>query len=308
MHIKQISILFTLLFCFGILQGQDNEEKAWCIINCDPSIHTENKTLLYDNLMNDTVVRSALDFELINFPLRFTYVSDTIVTIDASKHAKIDKAVKDLNYAFRNTGVLFSKENVTQIQSEVKLEDLSSNAYQLYDTFSSTYDISDMITVFILDHQKEFCQITDNSISCSRVGGFSYILSSRANNLVLSQFDLNNPKIVAHEFGHFFGLYHTFEERLFGKDNFAPHSCTKAGDLICDTPPDPGAVYEIYVNHATCEMVGFKDKKGNKYNPILNNYMSYYKPCYLKEHIFTKDQELVIRLASRLMLRKKLSR
>ncbi len=304
---KKFNILFTLLFSYGILLCQGHEEKTWCLVNCDPAIHLENKNLLYDNLMNDTVVTSALDFEEIRFPLRFTYITENLLTIDKEVHATIDKAVKELNYAYRNTGIVFTKDQITQIQSKTKLEDLSLNAYNLYDSFSREYDLPDMITVYILEHQKEFCRISGNNISCSRVGGFSYILSSRVNNLVLSQFDLTNPKIVAHEFGHFFGLYHTFEESLFGKDTFSPNSCTKKGDLICDTPPDPGAVYEIYVNHATCEMVGFEDKNGNSYNPILNNYMSYYKPCYLKEHIFTKEQELVMRISSRLEMRKKLS-
>ena len=113
---------------------------------------------------------------------------------------------------------------------------------------------------------------------------------------------------MAHEFGHFFGLYHTFEDRLFGKDTFNPETCNTTGDLVCDTPPDPGTVFEIYVNYSSCEMNGLTDLNGNEYQPILQNYMSYYKPCYLKENIFTGQQVKIMKLASRLDIRKRLSR
>ena len=162
-----------------------------------------------------------------------------------------------------------------------------------------------MITVYVLNHSQEFCTTVDNSISCSRTGGFSYILSRRANNIVVSQFDLSDQKIVAHEFGHFFGLFHTFEEHVFGKDNFVSTDCDKRGDRICDTPPDPGTAYEIYVNYSTCEMRGFTHENGNDYKPLLDNYMSYYKPCYLKKFSFTPGQLDVMKVAATQPFRKK---
>jgi len=88
------------------------------------------------------------------------------------------------------------------------IEDLSRNEGNLYVKFSNQHDLDNVITVFILDHAKDFCTFTGNSISCSRTGGFSFILSTLANNIVLSKFDLEDPKIIAHEMGHFFGLYH----------------------------------------------------------------------------------------------------
>ena len=124
----------------------------------------------------------------------------------------------------------------------------------------------------------------------------------------MSKFDLRDSKIVAHEFGHFFGLYHTFEESLFGKDSFDPDQCATTGDLICDTAPDPGSIFEVYVNYTACEMIGLKDLSGNEYLPIIENYMSYYKPCYLTEYSFTEQQEMVMKMSSQLPIRKKLSR
>jgi gliding motility-associated-like protein len=42
----------------------------------------------------------------------------------------------------------------------------------------------------------------------------------------------NNSKIHIHEFGHYLGLYHTFQGGCKNND------CLKDGDLVCDTPPD----------------------------------------------------------------------
>lgn len=302
-------MLFVLALISISLFGQDNDPKQmWCILNCDPSINTENKYLVYDYLQNDSIMREAEALPTIHFPIRYAYITDDTSSFAYPDPSIFERVNKQLNHAFKNAGVEFSTHEVITIQSDIKLEELSANAYQLYNRFSGEHDLQDIITVYIADYGKDFCRTTPTSISCSRVGGFSYVLSDLANNIVLSQFDLKNPIIVAHEFGHFFGLYHTFEEHLFGKGSFDSDQCNKTGDLICDTPPDPGSAYEIHVNYATCEMIGYKDADGNAYEPIINNYMAYYKPCYLREYEFSKQQELVVRLASRLQLRKKFSR
>jgi hypothetical protein len=146
--------------------------------------------------------------------------------------------------------------------------------------------------------------VTPTSISCGRSGGFSYILSEATNNIVLSAFDVEDDKIIVHEMGHFFGLYHTFEEVMFGKDNFV-EDCNIAGDCLCDTPPDPGSGYEVFVNHSLCEMKGFSHDNGNIYKPLINNYMAYYKPCYMKEYSFTPNQSEILRLAAESGLRRR---
>ena len=122
----------------------------------------------------------------------------------------------------------------------------------------------------------------------------------------MSRFDLSDIKVFADEMGHFFGLYHTFEESQFGKDDFNPENCALLGDRICDTPPDPGANFEVYINYVSCETIGLENDEGKEYKPMIQNYMSYYKPCYLKEFVFTPDQINVIKAASSLPFRKKL--
>jgi len=204
--------------------------------------------------------------------------------------------------------VVFFIDRTDVILSNLKLEDLSQDLYAPYNDFSDTYDAPDLLSVYIFDHKKEFCNISATSISCGRTGGFSYILSERTNNIVMSRFDISDIKVLAHEMGHFWGLYHTFEEAQYGKDDLSKENCHLLGDRICDTPGDPGAIFEVYVNYVTCETLNLKNEAGKEYKPMIENYMGHYKPCYLKEFKFTPQQLKVMEVAATLPMRSKFIR
>lgn len=48
-----------------------------------------------------------------------------------------------------------------------------------------------------------------------------------------------DPRKLAHEWGHVLGLRHTHEQ-IWGAEWESPQDCDVNGDLLCDTPPDPG--------------------------------------------------------------------
>ena len=80
----------------------------------------------------------------------------------------------------------------------------------------------------------------------------------------------SGPLVLAHEMGHFFGLYHTFETEL-GTEFVNGSNCATTGDLVCDTPADnngpvDGCQYNAYI----------PDANGDPYIPHINNIMSYY--------------------------------
>ena len=78
-------------------------------------------------------------------------------------------------------------------------------------------------------------------------------------------------KTFPHEVGHFFGLHHTFETS-FGNELADGSNCATAGDLICDTPADPGTS-----NSPDCQLLPYsKDANGDWYVPHIGNIMSYY--------------------------------
>ena len=87
--------------------------------------------------------------------------------------------------------------------------------------------------------------------------------------------------VFSHEFGHFFGLYHTFETK-FGFELANESNCATAGDKLCDTEADINPVTMV-----GCQYTGNdKDAMGNYYTPPIGNIMSYH-PCKCK---FTVDQ------------------
>jgi hypothetical protein len=78
-------------------------------------------------------------------------------------------------------------------------------------------------------------------------------------------------KTFSHEMGHFFGLNHTFETD-FGVELANGSNCSTAGDLICDTPADPGGIAS-----ADCQLDPYsRDPNGDWYVPQIGNIMSYY--------------------------------
>jgi len=301
--------MLCLLLSYTLLsQVELRENKSWCNLNCEYTKQDRaTADLLHLRMKNDSIMKLVNEDGIISFPIRFGIVQNQTSEISQSELI-LRTVIENLNHSFREANFLFYLESVDIIHSDLYLEDLSHNQFNIYDSFSAENDKEDMLTIYVLDHKSEFCVETTRSVSCGRTGGFSYILSDRTNNVVVSEFDLLDSKIVAHEVAHFFGLYHTFEEQLFGKDRFDPEVCDITGDRVCDTPPDPGTVYEIYANYTTCEMAGYRDARGHEYKPLLENYMSYYKPCYLKEYSFTPGQILVMKVASTLPIRSVLSR
>ena len=301
---RTIILLLAIIHCLPA-SSQVEENKKWCRINCDASIHKENAELIYKFIQLDSIKDKLMSFQTKKFPIRFVYVNPKSDSVNTKE---VTQAVAGLNNSFAKANFEFYIDEIGKLDQNLCIEDLSHNSDNIYDTFSGINDKPDVLTIYVMEYRDEFCDVTPTSISCAKVGGFSYILSDRTNNIVLSRFDLLDDKIVAHEMGHFFGLYHTFEQQLFGKDVFNSDDCYLVGDRLCDTPPDPGTVFEVYVNYTKCGMVGLESEKGHTYSPIIENYMSYYKPCYLKEYSFSDEQVMIMQLSSELPFRENLSR
>lgn len=90
----------------------------------------------------------------------------------------------------------------------------------------------------------------------------------------------NTQTVVAHEFGHYFSLLHTFEGH--GNELADGSNCDKAGDFVCDTPADPfsESAPDAYYDKSSCQFI-FRGRDGHNqfYDPDLGNIMSYYTSC-----------------------------
>lgn len=89
----------------------------------------------------------------------------------------------------------------------------------------------------------------------------------------------NNGKTLTHEIGHYFNLFHTHHSsRSIPRELVDGSNCASAGDLICDTPADPGLSGLV---NSSCVYTGSAvDANGDAYTPATRNYMAYtHKPC-----------------------------
>ncbi len=100
--------------------------------------------------------------------------------------------------------------------------------------------------------------------------------------------------LIAHELGHFFGLYHTFETR-FGEELVNRSNCDRAGDLLCDTDADHG-LQRTDVDSINCTWLypnTVFDSNNEAFDPSTTNFMSYSQLHCIRE--FSQEQLLVIR-------------
>lgn len=144
-------------------------------------------------------------------------------------------------------------------------------------TFNTTYGTTNVINLYIAN------SVTSGANSLC---GYAYFPVS-LDMIMMSSNCMSNGSTLAHEFGHYFGLYHT-HETTFGNELVDGSNCTIAGDRLCDTEADP-QIGAGNINSGGCTYIGGgTDANGDAYTPPVSNVMSYSpREC---RHAFTDDQ------------------
>jgi hypothetical protein len=102
--------------------------------------------------------------------------------------------------------------------------------------------------------------------------------------------DFGDPSTFSHELGHWFDLFHTHETAV-GVECVERTNCRVSGDLLCDTPADPGLSGRVNPNGCTYEPpmpVSPPCPNDPDYDPQVENIMSY-APQFCTT-IFTEGQ------------------
>lgn len=90
--------------------------------------------------------------------------------------------------------------------------------------------------------------------------------------------DTNNISTLAHEMGHCFGLYHTFED-AFGEENVARSGdckdCEDDGDYLCDTRADRDPISGTFISNDCTYTGSRRDECGSILQMELENIMTY---------------------------------
>jgi Tol biopolymer transport system component len=179
---------------------------------------------------------------------------------------QIDATLADLETAFAPAGITFC------LAGDIDFID-SNQAYLFTDTLweidelRQTNVVPDAINIYFtgeLAAGVPLCGIS--SFTFSDVQGIVVRNSCTAAG--------GDASTLAHEVGHYLDLYHTHETAL-GVECPDGSNCAVSGDLLCDTPADPG-LGPSTVNGA-CQYVGPAQSPcpGSLYDPETTNFMSY---------------------------------
>jgi hypothetical protein len=208
------------------------------------------------------------------------HVIDDSLGVPAATVTDVQSMIASLNVAFAPICLSFSL---------CKFEEIKNYKYSSFFSYSdepevvALYNDSNMINIYCPKTVIRGPSIGIGSV----VGGYSPLGGGPGANTVL--IGGANPGVAIHELGHFFGLYHTFEDSN-GLEFVNETNCATTGDLICDTEADFNAnLTNPYVFDPFCNYIGnLTDANGDFYTPMVSNYMSY-SPCSCK---FTRGQYL----------------
>jgi hypothetical protein len=148
----------------------------------------------------------------------------------AAGDSSIMRQLKNMQEFYAPHGICFLLVGKEQINSD----DLDNHNSSTEEADVSSRAIFGTMNIFI--HRTLFNN--DGGLNGVAYGIPSYYLSVEGSAIR----DTLNRSTTAHEMGHCFGLYHTFE-RNYGEENIdrsgACLDCFQTGDLLCDTPADP---------------------------------------------------------------------
>ena len=289
--------IFCLLLIGSVLAScvREQNNNFLCLeISVDPEISNRYDSILHVCKINRSIdlnlkAQLNLDTTKSTFKLRIVDVTSSFSNQSITEENVVE-VIEIINHAFSETNFQFELFSFEQIAYDKTIENLRENDWKLYDEFVRAQQENGMVNLFVFDNQ-QYCEVGFMTKTCSRTGGFAYPIGYNTFSVFLNEFDFLHKKILPHELGHFFGLRHTFHNSHFvngiSEDNteMVDHYLnqelgSKFGDQVYDTPADPNE--EIYVDYSTCEMKwNYETSTKKEYKPLINNYMNYYKPCYL---------------------------
>lgn len=203
--------------------------------------------------------------------VHFTVFADDNGENRAATDADIYRQFQNMVNQYNPHGICFTLMGIRQINNtDYNIQDADDEEAEMHDT-----RVVGNLNVFI--HKKLL-------YGADSLNGIAYDIPN--NDAFISMkgtavSDTANLTTMAHEVGHVFGLYHTFET-AYGAESVARSGsckdCEDDGDYLCDTPADPDDedAYLAFNTDASCMYTGTKlDECSSLYTPAVNNIMAY---------------------------------
>lgn len=190
----------------------------------------------------------------------------------------VSNVINDANVYFSEFGIKFIACSPNYIDNTTIYNEKSMYGNISTNNSWHPYTTADMIDVFFVEEASS--------------SGWGALPSSSEDWIIITNVAAlaRLPEFIAHEFGHYFGLYHTHGTSCDNctTDELANgFNCSTAGDLICDTPADPnlgntlypgimnGCTYIGTYTDANGNLQNVLDANGDFYTPNVSNIMSY---------------------------------
>ena len=203
-----------------------------------------------------------------------------VETVQGAANIKIEKLYDELDAVNR----FFSPANISFFYCGAP-RFIQGKGIYTYDQAAAELNnrnaVDNTINIYYLD------EIGDTQLSqfACGISQFPWRGKLRDRFIVMQKSCSTNGATLAHELGHYFGLFHT-HETFRGRELVNGSNCDNAGDLLCDTPADPN-LGVTGLNGCTYE-ANFVDANGERYRPEPSNIMSYSPDrCQLR---FTNNQ------------------
>ncbi|NMH29633.1 zinc-dependent metalloprotease [Flavobacterium silvaticum] len=193
---------------------------------------------------------------------------------------QLNDALAELNRRFAQIGVVFYFSGTEFEQTASSDFNAGTQDEEIEDGFYEQFGATNAINLYIAQTVL---------VGGSGVGGYSFLNPQwqQYNRVWVVTGQLNDNKTTPHEFGHYFGLPHTFnnsDSNIITQRELVTRSfseilprknanCGNAGDFICDTESDP---FNVSPSAANCIYTGSEtDANGDLFHPQNNNYMDY---------------------------------
>lgn len=142
----------------------------------------------------------------------------------------------------------------------------------------NTYHVDDAVNVYIVK------SITAGNVGVNGLADFPF--NTAPNNNIYLKY-IAGPYILAHEFGHYLGLFHTFSDDYHNENNcFLKNPQTEDTDMVPDTPVDPGrtllgqCVQECPIAITPCTLTCYNYTS----TPVTYTYVGYYTNNFMSYH------------------------
>lgn len=250
--------LVTGLFCLVLSTASIHSQEK-----CGSKFVGESNLALALKMMAPPNECNFLEKARRDFQISCHISKDSVQNIESTTIAQIQEGLDILNEAFSPIEMSFSICFVDTMENPHRdhwIQDEDESFALIYNYIPETINIY-------------FTDITERNGEV--VGGYAYFPGGL--DMVVINCDDDggvNGGVLIHEMGHFFGLFHTFEDEN-GIELADGSNCGVAGDFICDTEADPEGI----VNDDCLYLGPFQDSQGNWYTPPTDNFMSYYDEC-----------------------------